>query len=195
MFAAHIRNHHIDIVGIVIFKPLLMRSLRELDILYVMSAAANIADLNNPCEIIIAILPKEPHLKLEVVPATINLICPIEEYAIRDFISCWRTQMRLVIAPPQSAIAEKIILFSWGIGGIRYIIRNIPYPPNFKSTAARIIEPATGASTCALGSHKWKKYSGNFTRNAKFIITQVLIGINSVYQFVTRNILYEELII
>lgn len=27
------------------------------------------------------------------------------------------------------------------------IIRIIPYPPSFSSTAARIIEPATGAST------------------------------------------------
>jgi hypothetical protein len=27
------------------------------------------------------------------------------------------------------------------------IIRNIPYPPNFNNTAAKIIDPATGAST------------------------------------------------
>ncbi len=47
------------------------------------------------------------------------------------------------------------------------IIRIIPYPPNFRRTAARIMEPATGASTCALGSQRWAPYSGIFTRNAR----------------------------
>lgn len=32
--------------------------------------------------------------------------------------------------------------------------------------AARIIEPATGASTCAFGSHKWKPYTGIFIKKA-----------------------------
>lgn len=43
------------------------------------------------------------------------------------------------------------------------IIRIIPYPPNFKSTAAKIIDPAIGASTCAFGSHKWVINIGSFT--------------------------------
>lgn len=34
------------------------------------------------------------------------------------------------------------------------IVRNTPYPPSFRRMAARIIEPAIGASTWALGSHK-----------------------------------------
>lgn len=34
------------------------------------------------------------------------------------------------------------------------IIRIMPYPPSFSSTAANTIEPATGASTWAFGSHK-----------------------------------------
>jgi len=29
-----------------------------------------------------------------------------------------------------------------------------PYPPNFNNTPAKIIDPDTGASTCAFGSHK-----------------------------------------
>lgn len=33
-------------------------------------------------------------------------------------------------------------------------IRVRPYPPSFKRIAARIIDPAMGASTCALGSHR-----------------------------------------
>jgi hypothetical protein len=31
--------------------------------------------------------------------------------------------------------------------------------------AAKIILPAIGASTCALGSHKWVKNIGSFTKN------------------------------
>lgn len=33
--------------------------------------------------------------------------------------------------------------------------RIIPYPPSFSRIAARIIDPAMGASTWALGSHRW----------------------------------------
>ena len=33
----------------------------------------------------------------------------------------------------------------------------IPYPPNFSNTPAKIIEPETGASTCALGNQRWER--------------------------------------
>lgn len=46
------------------------------------------------------------------------------------------------------------------------IMRIIPYPPSFNNTAARTMDPATGASTCAFGSHKCTPYRGIFTRNA-----------------------------
>jgi len=46
------------------------------------------------------------------------------------------------------------------------VIRSIPYPPSFNKMAASTIEPAIGASTCALGSHKWRPYRGIFTINA-----------------------------
>lgn len=45
-------------------------------------------------------------------------------------------------------------------------IRKIPYPPNFSKIAARIMEPSTGASTWAFGSHKWVKNIGSFTKKA-----------------------------
>lgn len=32
------------------------------------------------------------------------------------------------------------------------------------------MEPATGASTWAFGSHKWSIYIGIFTRNAKIVV-------------------------
>ena len=49
-----------------------------------------------------------------------------------------------------------------------YIIpsRKRPQAPSFKRILARIIDPATGASTWAFGSHRWVKYIGSFTKNA-----------------------------
>lgn len=37
--------------------------------------------------------------------------------------------------------------------GMRVAIRSIPYPPSFRRTLAKIIDPAAGASTWAFGSH------------------------------------------
>lgn len=39
-------------------------------------------------------------------------------------------------------------------------IRIIPYPPSFNRIAARIMDPAIGASTWAFGSHRWTPYNG-----------------------------------
>lgn len=50
--------------------------------------------------------------------------------------------------------------------GNAMIIRANPYPPNFSSTAANTIDPATGASTWAFGSHKCTRNSGSLTMNA-----------------------------
>jgi hypothetical protein len=50
------------------------------------------------------------------------------------------------------------------------IIRASPYPPNLSKIAAKIIDPATGASTCAFGNHKCIENNGSFTINAKIII-------------------------
>lgn len=45
-------------------------------------------------------------------------------------------------------------------------IRRTPYLPNLSRIAAKTIEPATGASTWALGSHKWVINRGIFTIKA-----------------------------
>lgn len=42
-----------------------------------------------------------------------------------------------------------------------------PYPPSLSRTAASTIEPATGASTWALGSQRWTPYRGILTRKAR----------------------------
>lgn len=52
--------------------------------------------------------------------------------------------------------------------------RMIPYPPNFKRTAAKIIDPSSGASTWALGNHKCIKYIGIFAKNASIIKVIIL---------------------
>jgi len=49
------------------------------------------------------------------------------------------------------------------------IMRRIPYPPNFRRIAAKTIDPAIGASTCALGNHKCTENMGSFTKNPKII--------------------------
>lgn len=52
-------------------------------------------------------------------------------------------------------------------GPISRVTRIIPYPPSFRSRAARSIDPAIGASTWALGSQRCRPYSGAFTMNAR----------------------------
>lgn len=94
--------------------------------------------------------------------------------------SVWRRQIILVIIAPTIAKAEKKFLRRAHLSGNKIIIRIRPYPPSFRSTAARIIEPATGASTWAFGSHRWTENSGSFTRNASIISSLTKYGFISV---------------
>lgn len=79
-----------------------------------------------------------------------------EEYAMSDFRSVWRRQMELVmIIPHRESMMNGYAIIS--VRGFRIVvIRSMPYPPSFSRMAARTIEPAMGASTCALGSHRWR---------------------------------------
>lgn len=85
---------------------------------------------------------------------------------MRDFKSVWRRQIELVIIMPhRDSIMNGYAMKS--VTGFRSnVIRSMPYPPSFSKTAARTIEPAIGASTWALGSHRWRPYSGIFTMKA-----------------------------
>lgn len=56
----------------------------------------------------------------------------------------------------------------------KYDIRSSPYPPSFRRTAAKIIDPAMGASTCAFGSHRCVVNIGNFTRNPPRVISHAI---------------------
>lgn len=89
-----------------------------------------------------------------------------DEYAIRAFRSVWRRQIELVMIIPHKDSIKKGYAI-WLVSGLSSaVMRIIPYPPSFRSTAARTIDPAIGASTCALGSHRCRPYSGIFTMNA-----------------------------
>lgn len=110
------------------------------------------------------IAPLIPQLVRDITPTIISAICTTDEYAIITFISLCLRQTTPRSPPPSN---EKILSI------LRYLdtsnknpIRIIPYPPNFSKIPAKIMEPDTGASTWAFGSHWWTKNIGNFTRKA-----------------------------
>lgn len=96
-----------------------------------------------------------------------NLIWETDEYAIKDLRSVWVIHIILVRAPPQQQKGIKMFLsFSLRVS-IKIVYSRInPYPPIFSRIAASIMEPATGASTWALGSHRWSPNIGTLTRKA-----------------------------
>lgn len=59
------------------------------------------------------------------------------------------------------------------MAGIDVTTRIRPYPPSLSRMPARIIDPATGASTWALGSQRCVEYKGIFTKNAMESIKKV----------------------
>jgi len=128
-------------------------------------ANENRADEHSPWATIISKVPLIPQFEIVSVPEIISPIWPTDEYAINDFKSGWRKQIILVITAPVIEIAingdDKDIIL---IGNI-LINRHTPYPPSLSKIAAKIILPAIGASTCALGNHKWSKNMGSFTKN------------------------------
>jgi hypothetical protein len=166
-------NHQNAIVGIMVNIPFVNTILRVIVMEYLMFAIQNKADDLRPWAIIIANLACIPSLELDNIPATINPMWPTDEYAINDFMSDCRKQIIDVITPPTIAIAIIgfiNVLFKW----LKIIIiRASPYPPSFRRIAARIIDPATGASTCAFGNQRWTENRGSFTKNAKIIINQI----------------------
>ena len=80
-------------------------------------------------------------------------------------MSNWFKQTNPIIADPVKEIEiNRLVIKFLGINGLTRIN---PYPPNFNKIAAKIIDPTTGASTWAFGSHKWPKKIGNLIRKAK----------------------------
>lgn len=76
-------------------------------------------------------------------------------------------QIRLVRTPPQQQNGMIIGAISSTKGNQNMeVSRMYPYPPIFSNMAASIMDPATGASTWALGSHRWRPNTGTLTRKA-----------------------------
>jgi len=127
-------------------------------------APANNPDEQIPCASIILTPPSTHHIFIKNRHTIIIDICTTEEYAITTFISLFKIHIMPKILPP-----IKLILINKYINILfpdKNQTRIKPYPPNFNSTPAKIIDPDTGASTCAFGSHKWTEYIGNFTKKS-----------------------------
>jgi len=56
-----------------------------------------------------------------------------------------------------------------------------PIVPSFNNKEARIIEPATGASTWAFGNQRWKKNRGVFTMKTSLNPHKLKIVKRSIY--------------
>lgn len=71
-----------------------------------------------------------------------------------DFRSVCRMHMELVITIPHIDRMMNGRAIDLVMGSSVSVMRIMPYPPSLRRMAARIIEPAMGASTCALGNHR-----------------------------------------
>jgi len=109
--------------------------------------------------------PSSPNFIKEITPIITKAIWTTLEYAITTFKSLCRIQTILKIAPPIKA--NLIIIKDTLLQLINLFKRKRPYPPSFNKIPAKIIEPETGASTCALGNHKWKK-NRKFNQKSKY---------------------------
>jgi hypothetical protein len=108
-----------------------------------------------PWAIISMRAPAQPHCDMDKIPAVTSPMWLIDEYAIKAFRSDWRRHRSLAIQAPHrlKVMIGDLILVT--MSGKLYDTRNRPYLPSFSRMPARIIDPATGASTWALGSHRW----------------------------------------
>lgn len=147
-------NHQAAISGSIICMPRARSMVRLCVRSQLVLARQNRADEVNPWAIMRISAPVNPQGVWIRIPPTTNPIWLTDEQAISDFRSVWRMQMEPVIITPQRARMMKGQLSSLVRGSRVTKIRIMPQPPNFSSTAARIIDPAMGASTWAFGSQR-----------------------------------------
>jgi hypothetical protein len=129
-------------------------------------ARQNRTDEVRPWATISAVAPIKLHgdwIKMEMIT---NAMWLTDEYAIRDFRSVCHKQIELVITMPHSESSINGYIMWFVTGDRRMVTRIITYPPSFSRTAASTMEPAIGASTWALGSHRCSPYNGILTINA-----------------------------
>lgn len=169
IFAELNKNHHKAMLGIKFNKPLLINKLRLPNRSYEMLAKQNKPEEHSPCATIKEYAPQIPQYLIVIKPLKTIPIWQTEEYAIKDFKSVCRKHTSLTNTPPTKLILIQIKLYLMPTLDKNTKTRNNPYPPNFNKTPAKIIEPETGASTWALGNHKWTKNIGILTKKAKII--------------------------
>jgi len=106
---------------------------------------------------------------LLAIDRTLNtiLICATEENAIITFKSVCREQTNLVIAAPTIPSDIRTFIQINFVMLINQTNLSTPYPPIFNKTPAKIMEPSTGASTCAFGSQTCKKNTGSLAKKIK----------------------------
>lgn len=107
--------------------------------------------------------------------AITNAIWLAEDKVIKDFNSVCHRQIELVMTIPHNEgriNGQAMVLV---LGSRITEIRIIPQPPSFSKIAAKTIDPTTGASTCALGSHEWTPYSGILMRNAIILASHKIL--------------------
>jgi hypothetical protein len=98
-------------------------------------------------------------------------------------------QIALVMQAPIKHRDDNILVAEQFKCGNRDLRRIKPYLPSFSKIAARTIEPANGASTWALGSHRCREYTGIFTKKAMMEInhhmfrSKDLVGSTQIIKF------------
>ena len=153
-FLADRINHQAVIAGNKFIIPFNIIRLRVWDVSYIVFAKANRPEDTKPCAIIKSSAPAQPHWVIVMIPVVTRPIWLTEEYAIKAFRSVCRRHSRLAIhAPHRLRIIIGGAVFKVIFGKLQDK-RNKPYLPNFSRMPANTIDPDTGASTCAFGSHK-----------------------------------------
>lgn len=145
--------------------PPLKKYLRECERSYIIFAPKNIPEEQTPWATIIIMPPSTPHALIEISPTIIKAICTTEEYAINTFMSLFIIHRTPKMALPTNE--RDTIILSILLGTIKKDTRIIPYPPSFNKIPARTMDPETGASTWALGNHRWNKKIGNLIKKAR----------------------------
>lgn len=147
-------NHQMAILGRIVIWPLVIKILRVFVIENVMPASANKADEHSPWVVIVIYAPVHPHFVIVNIAVSVILMWATDEYAISALKSVCRAVRRVVMAAPQDVIANIAGVIGCISRGKEDNIRKSPYTPSFSRSAAKIIDPAVGASTWAFGSHK-----------------------------------------
>ena len=130
---------------------------------------------DKPCVNIIRTPPINHKLLSEVKAPITNPRCAI-------LIGCEFLELgaNLINVPPWPIKEKDVKTHILGEDVIRGIIRNHPKPPILRRRPAKIMEPETGASTWALGNHKWVLLCNGRTDN-KWEVSGKFLGAKSMY--------------